>query len=445
MNSHEETTGKKASAFVRRSVTFKLISTGILILLLLIPTAMIQNLISERQDRRDEVIREISRKWGDRQTITGPFLTIPYKAFYLDEDNTLKYSLNYLHILPEALDVDGVITPEVRYRSIFEAILYTVELRFSGRFILPPASRLNIAPENLLWNSTHLSLGITDMRGIKDNIIFRVNESDYPAAPGLKTTDLAEAGVSALISPPTPNGPNTFSFTVSLNGSEQIDFIPAGETNTVRLRSDWPSPSFNGAFLPEERDIRENGFSARWKILHLNRNYPQFWEGSQFNVTPSAFGLKLILTADIYQKSTRLAKYAIMFIIFTFAAFFFSEIITRRRVHPIQYTLIGMAVLIFYTLVLSLSEHIPFNYAYILSAAVVTLIISGYAKAVVARPTFAVMIMGILTVLYGYLFIILQLEDYALIMGSIGLLLILALVMYITRKIDWYEVETVQE
>ena len=215
--------------------------------------------------------------------------------------------------------------------------------------------------------------------------------------------------------------------------------------NNVKINSSWPSPSFNGAFLPVSREVKKDGFSASWKILHLNRNYPQFWEGAQYKVTPSAFGLQLILTADIYQKSTRLAKYSIMFLIFTFAAFFFSEIINKRRVHPIQYILIGMAILIFYTLVLSLSEHMSFNYAYILSAAAVTLIISGYAKAIVTNSRFAFTILGILTILYCYLFIILQLEDYALIMGSIGLLVILAIVMYITRKINWYEVETMQQ
>jgi inner membrane protein len=213
----------------------------------------------------------------------------------------------------------------------------------------------------------------------------------------------------------------------------------------VRITSSWPSPSFNGAFLPATREVTKDGFSANWKILHLNRNYPQFWENARYKVEASSFGLQLLLTADIYQKSTRLAKYSIMFLVFTFAAFFFSEIVSKRRVHPIQYLFIGMAILIFYTLVLSLSEHMHFNYAYILSAAAVTLLISGYAKAIISESRFAFTILGMLAVLYGYLFIVLQLEDYALIMGSVGLLVILAVVMYLTRKINWYEAETIQE
>lgn len=283
------------------------------------------------------------------------------------------------------------------------------------------------------------------MRGIQDKIIIHFNGAVYHAEPGLRSADLAEAGVSTMIGPLTPNEPHAFSFDLNLNGSEQINIIPVGESNAVKINSSWPSPSFNGAFLPAAREVKKDGFSASWKILHLNRNYPQFWEGSQYKVTPSAFGVKLILTADIYQKSMRLAKYSIMFLVFTFSAFFFSEVINKRRVHPIQYILIGMAILIFYTLVLSLSEHMHFNYAYILSATAVSLIISGYAKAIVSNSKFALTILGILAVLYCYLFIVLQLEDYALIMGSIGLFIILAIVMYITRKINWYEIETGQD
>jgi inner membrane protein len=436
---------KKTANYIKRSVTLKIVSVGILILLLLIPAAMIQNLIRERQSRRDSVVKEISQKWGYSQIITGPFITIPFKTFFKDSDGKTQFNLNYLHILPETLDITGEIKPEVRYRSLFEAVLYNIKLKFSGNFKLPLASQLNIDSNNILWDKAYLSLGITDLRGIRDKIVISFNKSAYDANPGLKTTDLAAAGVSTLIKPLLPSEANSFSFDLNLNGSEQVSFIPVGESNTVKINSSWPSPSFNGAFLPATREVKKDGFSASWKILHLNRNYPQFWEGAQYKVTQSAFGVKLILMADIYQKSMRLAKYSIMFLLFTFATFFFSEIINKQRIHPIQYILIGMAILIFYTLVLSLSEHMHFNYAYIISAASVTLIISGYAKAIISNSRFALTIFGILTILYCYLFIILQLEDYALIIGSIGLLIILTIVMYITRKINWYEIETSQQ
>lgn len=436
---------KKASASIKNSATLKIVSIGILVLTLLIPTMMIRSLINERELRRNSVVGELSEKWGASQTITGPFITIPYKHFYKDDKDKEKFNISYLHILPETLNISGKIRPEVRYRSLYEAVLYNMILTFDGNFKLPSLDQLSINQENILWDKTFFSIGITDMRGIQERIVVKFNESNYDCNPGLKTADIASSGVGALIQPLSPGGVNSFFFSLNLNGSQQISFIPVAETNIVKIQSNWPSPSFNGAFLPVSREVTKDGFLAEWKVLHLNRNYPQFWEGSQYKVTESAFGLKLILTADIYQKTTRISKYAVMFIVFTFAAFFFSEIINKRRVHPIQYLLIGMAILLFYTLLLSLSEYINFNFAYILSALAITLVITGYSMGIIKNVRFSCTILGVLTILYAYLFVVLQLEDYALIMGSIGLFIILATVMYITRKIDWYAIETEQD
>jgi inner membrane protein len=435
---------KETANYIKRSVTLKIISVGILILLLLIPAVMIQNLIRERQFRRDSAVNEINQKWGGSQTITGPFITVPFKIFFKDKDGETQFYLKYLHILPENLSITGEIKPQVLYRGVFETVVYNARLRFKGNFKIPSSGQLNIDSDNILWDRACVALGITDMRGIEDKIVIVFNEVDYNTNPGLKTTDLADAGVSTIAKLPIKDESYSFSFGLNLKGSDQMNFIPVGEFNTIKIDSNWPSPSFDGAFLPDSREVRKDGFSATWKILHVNRNYPQFWEGGQYKVAESSFGVKLILTADIYQKSMRLAKYAIIFLLFTFAAFFFSEVMNKKRIHPIQYTLIGMAILIFYTLALSLSEHMHFNYAYILAAISVTLIISGYAKAIVSNSRFALTIFGLLAILYGYLFIVLQLEDYALISGSIGLFIIIALVMFITRRINWYEIEADQ-
>ena len=430
--------------YVSRSVTLKIISIGILILLLLIPASMIQSLIRERQARRYEVISEITRKWGASQTITGPFITVPFKEFYKDSDGETQFYVKYLHILPETLAINGKIDPEKRRRSIFETVVYNASLKFDGNFKIPKSNQLNIELNNIMWEKAYLSVGITDMRGIENKIDILFNGAVQNTSPGLKTSDIAQAGVSTRVDLSSLKDNGKFSFELNLKGSDEVAFVPAGESNTVNIKSSWPSPSFNGTFLPDTHHISKDGFTADWKILHLNRNYPQSWAGNKYEVDSSSFGVKLILTADAYQKSTRLAKYAIMFLLFTFASFFFSEIMNRQKIHPIQYILIGIAILIFYTLVLSLSEQMNFNLAYILAALSVTLIISGYAKAIVASKRFACSIMGILAVLYGYLFIVLQLEDYALIMGSIGLLVITATVMFMTRKINWYEVEAVR-
>lgn len=433
---------KKTSSFIRNSATIKIISIGILVLVLLIPTSMISSLLKERESRRDSVVQEINQKWGYSQTIIGPFVTVPYKSFYKDKNGELRYSTKYFHLLPEKLSIKGHITPHIRYRSIYEAVLYNCQLDVEGLFTVPHLNQLNIEPENILWEKSVFSIGITDMRGIKENVHLTFDKKNYGVNPGLKTTDIASAGISTPIPLSPTDTSKPFSFKLNINGSEQIQFTPLGKETDVTVSSTWPSPSFNGAFLPTTREISENGFTATWKVLHLNRNFPQYWQGSQYKVLESFFGLNLLITADVYQKSTRLSKYALMFVIFTFAAFFFSEIINKNRVHPIQYLLIGLAVILFYVLLLSISEHLSFNYAYVLSSTAITLLITGYSKGILKNKYFTLTVFALLTILYAYLFIVLQLEDYALIMGSIGLLAVLSTVMFITRKIDWYSLDS---
>lgn len=435
---------KKTGDFIRSSATIKIFSIGIIVLILLIPTSMISSMMKERESRRDSVVQEINAKWGNSQTIAGPFFTIPYKSFYKDEKEKLKFNIHYLHILPEQLNISGQIDPQIRYRSIYEAVLYNSQIKVDGNFTIPVLNQSNIEVENVLWEKAIFSIGITDMRGIQNNIDIKFNEKNYKANPGLKTTDIASSGVHCFIPLVPDKSAHSFSFQLNLNGSEEIQFVPLDETTKLKLKSKWPSPSFNGSYLPTNREVASKGFSADWNILYLNRNFPQFWVGNQYKVNDASFGLKLLITADKYQKSIRISKYAIMFIVFTFSAFFFSEIINKKRVHPIQYILIGLAVILFYVLLLSISEHLNFDVAYILSAFSITTIITGYSKGIIKNNHFTLTVCGILIILYSYLYIVLQLEDFALIMGSIGLFIVLTTVMYITRKIDWYTLDKEQ-
>ncbi len=441
----EKSNIKVTGDVIRNSVTVKILSIAILVLVLLIPKSMITSLMNERESRRNTVVQEIIHKWGESQTITGPFLSIPYKSFYKDKNDKIKFQILYLHLLPEKLNLSGIINPHVRYRSIFETVLYNAQMTVSGNFKLPQLEQTDIDTENIFWDKAVLSIGITDMRGIQDNIEITFNENKYGVSPGLKTKAIASSGVSSVIPLSPSSSFNSFSLQLNVNGSEDIQFVPVGEETNVEIESNWPSPSFGGAFLPTTREISPNGFSATWRILHLNRNFPQYWEGSRYKVHESSFGLKLLITADVYQKSIRLSKYALMFIVFTFSAFFVSEIIGKKQIHPIQYLLIGLAIILFYVLLLSISEHISFDYAYLLSASAITLLITGYSSGIIRNKLFTVSVFSMLTILYSFLYIVLQLEDYALLMGSIGLLVVLSTVMYITRKIDWYSVETSQE
>lgn len=437
---------QKTGSFIRQSATFKMMTIGFLVLILLIPTAMISSLMRERQSRRDQVVAEISSKWGNAQTLTGPFLTVPYREQYVDASHRQQERIRYLHILPDRLLVTGKVDTQVRYRSIYEAILYTAHLDVSGVFTVPDFGASEIDPALVLWDKAFFSLGISDMRGIRETVQVDWQGTEHGAEPGLKTTDIAPAGLHTPVRMASQGQDKDkaipFSLHLVLNGSEQLHWVPMGRETRVELASSWPSPSFDGAFLPDKRSIASSGFSASWRVLHLNRNFPQFWLGNKYKTKDAAFGVSFVLPADIYQKSIRISKYAIMFIVFTFAAFFFSEILNRQRIHPIQYLLVGLAVILFYVLDLALAERIGFDRAYLGAAAAITVLITAYCQGIFKKTRFSLTVAGILVLLYGYLYIVLQLEDYALLMGSIGLFVVLATIMFITRKVDWYNLET---
>ena len=254
-----------------------------------------------------------------------------------------------------------------------------------------------------------------------------------------------EVDKSAIISPvqieDEGKGDYNFSFGAIIKGSESLDFVPVGKTTTVQLTSKWQSPSFDGSFLPNTRIISANGFSSSWKILHLNRDFPQQW----VKVTPeslnkSVFGVKLITPNDSYQKTSRSIKYAILVISLTFLAFFFVEILNYKRLHLFNYILVGLALCIFYTLLLSISEVLNFNQAYLIASSMTLGLVFFYSKSIFQNVRLAMIVSLVMAVLYGFIFIIIQLDDTALLIGSIGLFLILAITMYISRKINWNQI-----
>lgn len=435
----EEGTIRRTVETIRNSVSFKLFVVGFLVLLLLIPTFMVQSLIGERQERKASAVSEISQKWGQAQTITGPVLTIPYKQYFKRENGSRTYNIRYAHFLPKSLHVVGTLAPQIRYRGIYKAVLYQANLKLDGNFERPDFRSLDIDETNVLWDRASISLGVSDMKGIRDAMVLQLGARRMDMQPGTETQDVFESGVSRRIPGALVRSAAVpFALNLDLNGSDHIDFVPVGEVTRVSLASPWKSPSFDGAFLPYKRHVGAKGFDAQWKVLNLNRNFPQAWAGTQKQMNKAAFGARLIITADVYQQATRTAKYAVLFILLTFTTFFFSEVIKRRRLHPIQYLLIGFALIIFYSLLIALSEHIRFGLAYLVSSVAVIGLITFYARWALGSTRLAALVGGILAILYGYLYTLLQLEDYALLMGSIGLFVALACIMYVTRRIDWY-------
>lgn len=441
---------KKPTALSSKySVLFKAGVIAAITLILLIPTSMIRGLVNERQNTKDDAISEIGSKWGEEQTITGPFLTIPYTKHekrYSAKDSTDVWveTTEYLNILPNTLNIKSNIDPERRYRGIFEVIVYNSDLSLNGDFASLNPSQFNINSEDLQLNKAFLSIGITDLRGIENQVVLEWGNDTKVFNPGTITKNLFTSGINAplelSLSETNEIITSPFSFDVQLKGSEYLRFVPVGKITDVEMQSNWNTPSFDGAFLPDERDVTENGFSANWNILHLNRNYPQAWINSAHRVNNSAFGVDLLLPVDNYKKSERSIKYAILFIGLTFLVFFFIEITNKKKVHPIQYILVGLSLCLFYTLLLSISEHLAFHFAYLISSLLTISLITAYTKTVLKSNPLTLLMSGILVILYLFIYVIIQLQDYALLMGSIGLFVILALVMYFSRKIDWYSI-----
>ncbi len=411
---------------------------GFLILLMLIPAAFIGNLVRERQERQTQVVEEVSSKWATSQTVTGPVLIVPYNYTYKGTDEKLITQRKTLHLLPESLRISGDVSPEIRKRSLYQVMLYRSALKLEGAFAPAQLTNLGIEPQNIFWNEAHILLGITDARGLEEEVTLSWPGGVRKLEPGMPENGALSTGLSIPIAF-DPAAGAAFTLSLKLRGSAALSFTPTGKSTEVRLRSPWRHPAFDGKYLPDTTaEIGKDGFTAHWKILSSSRAFPQVWKDNKVDIGGSAFGVRLIQPADGYAKTERSVKYAILFIALTFIVFFFLEILQKRQVHPLQYLLVGFALCVFYTLLLSISEYTGFNTAYFIAALATVSLIGSYVWSVFRNGLTALGFTAALGGLYGYIYILIQLEDYALLFGSIGLFVILAILMYASRKIDWY-------
>jgi len=427
---------------VANSATLKAIIIGILILVMLIPVVMIQELIRERELTSVSVVSEVSSKWGAQQTLAGPVICIPYK-YSLVDNNKLREVRDVAYFLPDELNIETGMQPEIRYRSIYKVVVYQSKIKAGGTFRHPDFEKLNIKANVIEWENAFVIIGISDLRGIRSNVAFNWDNTLKETMSGVGDHSLVESGVTVKIPLAEENADDktyTFDFSLTLNGSVGLFFVPVGKTTNVTMSSPWNTPSFDGAFLPDQRDITDD-FTATWNVFSYNRNFPQMWTGGNYQFHSSEFGVNLLLPVDHYQKVMRSAKYAIMFIALTFLVFFLVELLSGKRIHPFQYLLVSIGLVLFYSLLLALSEQMHFNIAYLLSTLAIIGLITAYSHSIFKEMKQTVMMGGFLIVLYLFLFTVLQLEDLALLFGSIGLFIALAVVMYISRKVDWYHTQ----
>ena len=355
--------------FMRRisnSAITRLLVIGILVGLLLIPMEMIESIIRERAGQRESVIREISSKWGDEQTIGGPVLSIPYKIISTDtKGRVISTTIYTAHFLPDQLTLKGTVKPEIRYRGIYEAVLYASDLQIDASFKspLPAIEEMGIDTKDVLWDKAIVSIGISDLRGLKENNMVNWNDAQRELNSGIGTDNIMPCGVNTRVPVTAVQPEYKFSMHLNLNGSGTLSFLPLGKTTLIHIDSPWKSPSFSGAFLPDTRTVNDRGFEAIWKTMNLNRNYPQYWKDYDPKIMQTSLGVSLFTPVDEYQKTMRSAKYALLFILLTFVVFFITEIMQKNKVHPIQYLMVGFAISLFYFLLLSISEHSNFTTA----------------------------------------------------------------------------------
>ena len=436
---------EKAAAAVRGSQVLRLLFLGFLVVVLQIPIAGLSELVRERSSRRDEAIDEVSSRWGNAQAITGPLLVLPFT--HRATDTSLE-GRPYVQIetrqavfLPEELRIRATLGSEIRRRGIFSVPVYKLDLAVEGQFAPPNLAAVGIDPASVAWDGARLVVGIADARAIQAQSTLAWNGTPVQFQPGVG--GLVEAGTGIHAAVPVGGGAAsyTFAFPLVLNGSVGLQFVPLGQSTHVELDCNAGSPSFEGKWLPAEHLASVSGFTARWDIPALGRNFPQAWRsesGMQETIGEARFGVKLIDPVDHYRMAERSVKYAALFILLSFTAVWLLEVLSGSRVHAIQYLLLGVALCLFYLLELSLSEHLGFPLAYTLASVLVVGMVAAYSHVIFHRAGRAAVVGAGVAALYAYLYVLLTNEDYALVIGSLGLFVMLGTIMFVTRHIDWY-------
>lgn len=435
------------------SSTAKLFLIGALSLLLLIPTIWITSMVSERKSYRDTAAQEVQAMWGGPQTLGSPVLVLPYtyscpvsvdrrkqgaNGWYTEtvvEDHTCT---GYAKLYPDQLAIEGKLPSSTRPRGIFDIPLYTAQITYDFSFATPDWQRLDVDAQNILWNEAFVSLTLDDTRGLQESPRLLNHGTEIPLGnepragkPWDKSLSVPLVNAAQILA-----GRQNLQITLRTNGSDLFQILPIAREAKVSLQSDWASPSFNGMFLPSQRSVDASGFKAQWRVMALNHRVNMAWTGNSEEIPQNVnIGFRQILPVDHYSMTERATKYAILFIALTFILCYFAERITGASIHLLQYLLIGISLLLFYTLLLSLSETLGFTPAYWIATAGITLQITFFIRKVLGHSKAAWISLAILNGLYGFLFVLLRLEDHSLLAGSLGLFCILGALMYISVKV----------
>lgn len=435
---------------LRNPLFSKTVMICLLALILLIPLGMIQSKISERKYLQQQVQQDIARSASGPQTLSGPFLVVRYKLL---EHRTSKDSSGNEKVITSSSVQDTVVSPrnlkitgdadvETRSRGIYQARLFNLHSKVMGDFVVPQGYGISKPLGDIVPLAAFFVMKVSDSRGIRNAPVLTLNGKQYEFAPG--SEGLSGNGIHVPLSALASGESHTFTFDMplELQGMTTLAITPAGNTTEMALKSSWPHPSFGGSYLPLNRTVDEQGFSAQWLVTNLARNSTGA-EGQQAGV--DNFSVDFIDPVNVYLLSERAVKYGVLFVVLVFTAFFMFEVLRSLRIHPMQYMLVGLALAMFFMLIISLSEHMPFLVAYIASGAACSVLIGIYLAGVLKARKPALAFTGGIALLYTVLYGVLQSEDNALLMGTLVMFTALAAVMVLTRRMDWYRLNVAQE
>jgi len=452
--SDTESQKQKKSHSITSSGGFKIGILVILILLLLIPVVMIRSLITERSYRANDAEESIMEAWGSEFTLYGPVVRIPVVERTENRTKTEKegeqiqiITQNYnLWLTPKDVNIQADFSAEKKRRGIFSVALFSGNVSLSGSFTFERVKDELKQNQTIYPQQAEIIMGLASQKGIRRIIKADWNGSELFFKPGNRNFAFAYTdnnGVNAS-SPFNTAGVNTFDFQFAVQGGKSIRVLPVGEVTQARIQADWPSPSFQGGFLPAAYTLSESGFDADWEISYLSRSIPLFWftderggYDGKINLKDGLFGVDFFKPLDHYALNERAVKYAVLFLVIPFLTLFFLEVFSQKSIHPVQYVLSGLANIIFYLLLLSISEHLSFSVAYLIAAAALTAMMTLYARSLVETWTRSAYMGLVMALLYLILYLTLSAEDWALLIGSIVAFMITGIVMFLTRKLDW--------
>ncbi len=440
----EETKNSKESIF--NSLPVKLGIIMIIVLILLIPQSFTANLIDERQGRQMDVENDVTNKWSSEQTLTGPYLSLPFyteREVTINEETQMIKDHKTAYFFPDELNIDSQIEGIPLHRGIFDVVVYKSNINISGNYNRFNFKNFPIEEDKVDWENIKFHIGISDLRGIGENPTIKINGKTFEPQP-FSDSNNKISGLVTSFPASSKNDLLKFDCQLNLKGSKGLYFTPLGQTTTVSVQGQWDNPSFQGNYLPESRVINDEGFKGEWKILHFNRSFAQETLARLPDTQSTHFGLSLKMPVDQYQQSTRSSKYALLVISLSFLALLLMELITKVRIHFLQYTLIGAGLVLYYTLLIALSEHLGFDTAYLIASLATIILLGAYSLTFVAKKKNSFLFVTILSVFYIFVLVITKEQDYALLIGSIGLFIALALTMFVSGKIEFNKLKEVR-